>query len=134
MTLIILVVVAAITVALITAVAVAYFNGQPTAARHYPHGLSPNTIDIKPEYTRCTIRAERTQRPPKHWSDVRIAFFLANARQPVHQLNFDEWPREDMAAFEAYLTDLGFVRSASGTSDQLAVGMDRMQRMVIYSR
>jgi len=134
MILIILLVIAAIVVALITAVMVAYFNGGRHIDQHHPHGLPPDDIRIKPEYARCTIRAERTQRPPKHWQDVRIAFFLENAKQPIAQVTFAEWPRDDMTDFEDRLITLGFARSAAGTSDQLTARMDRMQRMVIYKR
>lgn len=134
MALILGVVIAAVAVAIVTAVLVGMVNESQGGPTEFAQGIAPESIEIKPEYMRCTIRAERSPRPPKNWVDVRIAFFLVNAQQPIAQLTFGEWSREDMSTFEQRLSDLGFDRTASGTSDHMTIGLDRMQRMVIYTR
>ncbi len=120
-------------VVILIAMGLVIANQQKTPPTHYTDGLPPDHIEIAPDITRITVRAERPRRPPKQWQRVRIQFFAGEA-QPAHQLTFDQWAMEAMRAFEDRLTAAGWQQSGYGSSEQLPEGFDDMQQFTIFTR
>lgn len=123
----------AVVVIVLLAVGWVTANRQKTTPTHYADGPPPDQIEIAPDITRITVRAERPRRPPKQWQQVRIQFF-AGGDQPAQQLTFDRWTMEAMRAFEDRLAAAGWQQSGYGSSEQLPEGFDDMQQFTIFTR
>jgi hypothetical protein len=130
----ILLLVLAVFVVVLIALAVVAYTGQQKLDGQLPVGPDPSTIPIRPDFARCTVRASRARVLSQGWEEVRIAFYLSGARRPVRQFFFEHWSRDAMNGFEDRLVDLGFMRTAAGSSDELPKGFDRAQHFVIFTR
>ena len=133
MGLILLLAVAVLVVAIIALALVAY-TGQRVLDERLPVGPHPDTVPIRPDYVRCTVRANRASVISQGWEDVRLSFYLSGARRPVRQLSYGRWSREAMHGFEDRLVELGFMRTAAESFEDAPRRFHRTQHFVIFTR
>lgn len=133
MGLILLVLASALVITLIALVVAAYI-AQFNTGSHHNTGLDPAEIDIKPDYARCAIRADHPMPPQEGWVNIRLSFYLPNARRPVREFVFDRWSRDSMNGFEDRLVDAGFWRTVAESTRTLPADFTEAQHTVMFTR
>lgn len=92
-----------------------------------------DAIVLRDEWRRCMIRAVQGDNPARDWRDVRVRF-SSTAGLAAAEFRFPAATRTEMQGFESRLALAGWVRQASGSSDQLSPGFDRPEHAVLYLR